>query len=161
MTVSVTTLQIPMPTWSDELLAAEKAAIRRLLQAVGARDSGRFREELRGLSHNPSVQMMTLVLLRGHAKGQGAIHRPIEPLDGVLERERAEIWSGFAALDRALQHPGGEEILKDGFLNSMGSRGSAYEYYSMPEWTVDDFIDSWPSDSEQPGFGEKQTRARM
>jgi hypothetical protein len=153
--------QIPMPTWGEDiltrlperlvprferffaLLAEEKVLVRQTLLAVGAREKGAFVAALNRLCSNSAVQVMALVLLRGHAAGQGAIHRPIAPLDDVPESVRVRVESGFAAFDRALQHEGGEELMRDGFLNSMGSRGSAYEYYTMPDWTVGDFIASW------------------
>ena len=43
-------------------------------------------------------------------------------------------------LHRALQHEGGEEILRHGFLQKAPT---VYEYHTLPDWTVDDFVTSW------------------
>ena len=46
-------------------------------------------------------------------------------------------------LHRALKHEGGEEILRHGFLQKAPT---VYEYHSLPDWTVDDFVASWGVD---------------
>ena len=46
-------------------------------------------------------------------------------------------------LHRALKHEGGEEILRHGFLQKAPT---VYDYHSLPDWTVDDFVASWGVD---------------
>ena len=46
-------------------------------------------------------------------------------------------------LHRALKHEGGEEILRHGFLQKAPT---VYQYHSLPDWTVDDFVASWGVD---------------
>ena len=46
-------------------------------------------------------------------------------------------------LHRALKHEGGEEILRHGFLQKAPT---FYEYHSLPDWAVDDFVASWGVD---------------
>ena len=174
--------QIQMPTWDSDivprlsqrlapqfehwlsLLEEERQVVKAALLAVGARDRSAFLGALGKLNSNPATNLMALALLRVHASGGGTIHRPMRPLEGEPDEVLAAVESGFVALDRALQHEGGEAVLRHGYLTSPTPH--KYEYNDLPaNWSVETFCDSWDSNPGQrldapKGFGAPPKKPR-
>lgn len=125
-----------------KLLKDEKRVVKEALLAVGSRNRSAFLDALGRLNSNPATEVMALALLRVHASGGGTIHRPMNPLEGESEDVIAAVESGFVALDIALQHDAGEQIVRHGYLNS--PRPTRYEYNELPTgWSVETFINTW------------------